>query len=317
MKRSGRLSVLRPLALARAELLLTKKRYMGLLKLDLPDDCDAVDRFLVGTHSELSRFEQAAQLETTPHIVQCWRKKLYDRGLIDPAFRASHVPITDAETRAVAGLFADGWSWRAIATMREISISRVQHILQRAGATNQTPRARRIGAVQLCALFGLSRAETTRWVIRGWLPDYRIHQASGARFGWDLDDVITVIRNRETWMAWSPAQITDPQLRALAEHERRAAGGVWLQQCEIAALLNIDPHTLRRWTQEHDLFADATRQRWSGAIYLWLSDAAQAELAGLAVRRYAPGSDLHRWTTNAMRSKLAARFGRRRQAAAD
>lgn len=315
-KPAGRPSVLRPLANERAAQLLTKKRYITLQKLDLPGDCDAVDRFLVGTHSDLDGRDQATLLGVSRGLLQIWRRKLYDRGLLDPARRASHIPISDAEMLAVAGLFRDGWSWRAIALMREITVSRVQHILERAGVTARDPRARRIGAVEICALFGLSRIEPTRWVARGWLPDYRIQQAPGARHGWDLDDVIAVIRNRATWLAWSPAQVSDPQLRALAERERRTAGGAWFHLARVAALLNINVATLRLWSQGDNLFADVPRQRWSGAICLWLTDQQQAELAGLAVRGYEPGSDIHRWAANAMRPKLAARFGRCQQAAA-
>lgn len=318
MKRSGRLSVLRPLALARAELLLTKKRYMGLLKLDL-SDCDAVDRFLVGTHSDLNGIAQAAALGVSHGLVHYWRKKLTARGLLDPTQRAVGRPVTDAEVEVAARLYRRGYSKRAIAAMREISHHRVCWLLKRAGVTTATPREQpALGARAVSRLFGLDpdRVVMWRWVQYGWLPDYRVVTRPGSSYRWDWDDVIALIRNRDSWPGWAPTQITDPGLRALAERERRAAGGAWHEQSEIAALLGLNASSLRRWEADYRLWSGLPRRPWGGATLVWLTDQQQADLAGRALIPSAPGSFEHRRRATALKTYLIAAYGVHQQVTA-
>ncbi len=319
---TGRPSWVRPVALAHAERLLAQKRYASLRHAPLPADLDAVSRFLVGTHEDLTGRQQAAALGVSHSAVHYWRGALARRGLIAPERRAGRPPITDPEAQAAARLWCAGYSHRAIAAMREISASRVPALLARAGVTPETPRTRpALDAARLIVLFGLDRrrADVVRWVAYGWLPDYRAHAASGAAYRWDMDDVVALVRNRESWVGWAPSQITDPQLRALAERERRAARGAWHSQAEIAALLGLDPSTLRRWQHEDGLLVGLPERRWGGARLWWLTESQRAHLAGLSVGHHRRLSYAHRLAAIALRPRLAAAYGRPApcQAAAD
>ena len=220
----GRPSALRPVALANATELLRSRRYTSLRTLSLPDDLDDVDRWLIGTHHELRMDEQARALGVTYAIVSYWRVGLSRRGLLDARMRAGNAPITAAEADAIARLYRDGYSRLSIAALREISMGRVVAALEKAGALG-APRLVRLNAARVSALLGIGRADVLRWVARGWLPDYRVRNVPGARHAWDLDDLVALVRNRDSWVAWSPAQITSTELRAwLSASAGRPAG---------------------------------------------------------------------------------------------
>lgn len=313
--------VRRPAARLRAEQLLAKRRYAGLQKLDLPDGCDVVDRFLVGTHSDLAAPQQAEALGVPVSSVHTWRKALYERGLLRREETATHARIAPAEAEAIARLWSEGWSRCAIAAARDIHESRVVRALRHVGVAPFAPRRRWLGTADVRQIFGVEDGAVHRWVACGWLPDIRPVAGAALHFQWAMDDLVALVRNRASWVAWEPPQIADAQLRRLAEHERRAARGRWFQMQEVARLLGIAAGNLSTWRTRYALFDDLPAGAWVRGRYVWLADAqiAQLEAWGADVRRHRPGSDAHRWAANALKHRLIAAYGRPEtyQAAAD
>lgn len=306
----------RPAAVARAEALLATMR-RGQRRNTIPG-LDALDTYLIATHSDLTVPQQAAALGSSRGLLHYWRKQLYDRGLLDRQLRASHTPLTDAEAQAIAGLWHDGWSRAAIAAARDIAESRVARALLRAGVTGVTPRRVTLRLVDLGRIFTIDAQSIGYWLREGWLVDNRPLSRPGSPHSWDYDDLIALIRTRDSWVAWAPTQIADPQLRRLAEHERAAADGAWFAMSMIADILGIALSTLSTWRTRLGLFAALPAYRWAGSRFVWLtrSQAAELEAWGADVRRHRPGANAHRWAANALQQRLTATYGHSRSTSA-
>jgi hypothetical protein len=310
-KRTGRPPLTRRRALPRAaELLAALPPAAQTYAAERCPDGDAIDRYLVATHAELTMVQQAERLAVHRTAVNKWRIILAGRGLIRPDERAGQRPISLAESTAIARLFRSGLPATAIASAREISLARVNRVLLRAGAAPYAPRAAPLSATGVSAIFGVHRCIPQGWARRGWLPDLRHRSYRGVRHAWTRGDLVEFVRNRETWIAWDVAQITDAELRQVAARARREAGGAWYQQEEIAALLGVKATNFCYWLSEAPLLARLTMQAYSGGRYYWLSDADRDALEhqGDALER-ARIAGRSRHASAELRAWLLATFG--------
>ena len=161
-------------------------------------DLDALDRYLIATHDELSGSEQARRLGVQPATAKRWREALYRRGLLDRA-TSPYARTTPRERQAIARLYADGHSAPAIAAMRGRNIYRVVRSLRRtpppAGA------APGLKAEQVAELFQVHRETVYEWIAAGWLGS--VHSGGkGRAHRVYRDDLLVFIRNRESWVSW-------------------------------------------------------------------------------------------------------------------
>jgi hypothetical protein len=89
----------------------------------------------------------------------------------------------------------------------------LDQLKRKAGLPAYSPRQRTYSAEQLAGLFGLHPVIVQSWVRRKWLPDLRHRNFRGVRHCWSRHDLITFVRDRRTWIAWDPPQITDAELK--------------------------------------------------------------------------------------------------------
>lgn len=275
---------------------------------------NAIDAYLILTHSTLTLREQVRQLRSSEDFVNRRRRKLYAEGRIRKAERASHAPVTEAEIAAVRRLWDAGLTSYEIAAARTVTRHRITEILRRAGITAaDRPRREEYGRPDLRALFQVDDTTIRAFTARGWLPDSRLVPKGGAHARYTRADILAFLRNRETWVAWEPRQITDPQMRRVAEMERAAAGGRWWQFRELYAALGVDETTLNLWARRYRLFGDREIANWGGAgkfVWLTAAEAAQIEAMGAGVRTAGRvGSDVRKRAASAMRERLVAQFG--------
>jgi len=230
----------------------TDRRFRAARRIPLPDGCDDLDRFLVAAYPVITVRDLANLLGVSEKAVQRYLAPLRARGLIQPTARCYNPVVSDADRATVAALVAQGYSKRIIAEILGVSLARIRGITEDLGivAQSQRPRPTPYGTREVAQMFCVTRPTILRWFARGWLPDLR---PPGARrpaitCWWDMDDLVAFVRDRRTWAAWSPATITDPTLRAIAEQARREAGGQWMDRIEIARHLGISPASLKNWS---------------------------------------------------------------------
>lgn len=240
---------------------------------DLPADPDAmIDTFLVWTHSNLSKIAQAEVLGVTRGVVKQRRRHLYDAGRIDPNDRAYRPPITDAAAESIRRLYAAGYSRESIVALQQASEYRVDTSLYRRGP--RPARAEYFGKSQVAELFGVTRFIVDEWIALGWLPCAKSQpERRSSWHRWLRADLAEFIRNRATWVAYHERQITDPELRRLAELERAQAGGRWVTRKEIAHALGVTPSTIKHYASELGYLADwPTTTTYGKTFYYWLRD---------------------------------------------
>jgi len=163
------------------------------------------------------------------------------------------------------------------------------------------------GRGEVARLFGVDDAIPAIWQKRGWLP--RTHNGAGAAQqadeqrreyeAWrsELEPSFVSVRdedqsvkpgrmaaylitdtaieaflaNRATWYAWSPASITDPAWKALAETLRAQTTERWLTTEEVADRLGVVVGTVHMWHQKG--WTDGlTVVRYGTHLYWWSED---------------------------------------------
>lgn len=133
-----------------------------------------------------------------------------------------------------------------------------------------TKRPTVLTAHEITRILGLGCSKiVTRWIARGWLTATG-RQAVGrtTRQIWAVqwDDLMTFLRNRATWMAWNPAQISDADLRAVCS-ALRADQPRWLSVGDVAERYCVGAGTVGQWIRKGWL--KTTRY---GNHYIWEAD---------------------------------------------
>lgn len=269
---------------ARAELARLTAKRTG--RRTIPPDADPIDAYLELTHDTLTMQQQAEALGVSRHTLCQWRRRLYADGRLSTERRAGMTRVGPDELRAIAGLWARGMSAAGIAEARGISVNRVEYCLMRSGAYGR-PRVELITAKDVSRLFGISDAIVHRWIDRGWLPITRQGRSDRASpYGWARDDLEAFILNRDTWVAWGPAQIADLAMRERARAARASANGAWHQHSSVFLRLGVNPQTGSRTWVPAGLFGDRPETRYGSGRYVWLTtnEAALIERLGAPLR---------------------------------
>jgi DNA-directed RNA polymerase specialized sigma24 family protein len=261
-----------------------------------------VDRYLIATADEPNT-AQAAALGVSPHCISDWRRKLVARGLITRR-AGGYTHISDRERRAICGLFLDGYSLRKIAELREIPVSRVEHALDGA-QVRAASRAPRYTAAAVARLLGVQVHTVSAWARLGWLPEARssIDSPRGGRahFGFTRADLFAFAAGRESWVAWEPGQVGDPDLAAYARLQRQAAGGRWWSRGELAALIGVSLPGACRYVLA-GLFDGCPQAAYGNKDFVWLTTAEARAIEAMPAPRL---------------PHLRAHFGPRQAIAAD
>lgn len=162
---------------------------------------------------------------------------------------------------------------------------------------------------EVARLFGVNDKTAVYWQKRGWLPRKRNGASSIERQRQDrvgfrvffkevtgfeanetpsepfrpgkhsaylitLDAIHAFIENRDTWVAWEPAQIADESLRAYAQELRQLADGHWLTTAEVAARLGYSSKTVCYWRYAQYMHAVRT-VKYGSAVFFWSADLEQ------------------------------------------
>lgn len=109
--------------------------------------------------------------------------------------------------------------------------------------------------VQVAQLLGLSCSKIVAgWINRGWLK--ACNAAQVPRVIWRIQklDLLDMLAQPSTWMAWSPESITDPELQQWAT-ELRAGQSPWLSVGEVAKRYHVAATTVNQWIARGVLLA--------------------------------------------------------------
>lgn len=209
--------------------------------------------------------ERAAELRDVPVVL---RRRLLPR-LKRPAKvrreRLRYRGWSSAELEMLRTGYELGESNAQIARRLERSPVAVKVKAKRLGL--RTVNRRTVTAREIANLLGLGCAKTVaRWIAADGLE--ALNGGTRAKPIWRVrwDDLLSFLRRRDRWMAWDPARITDPALRAWAA-ELRSGPGRWLTPGEVARRCHVDRNVPNAWIARGEL--PATRY---GNWWIWSED---------------------------------------------
>lgn len=163
-----------------------------------------------------------------------------------------------------------------------------QRRLQRFRRTDPTWRTAR----EVAAIFGLGCSKSVaRWIDLGWLSA-KAGPSCGPNVKHWIEELslVTFIENPETWVAWTPDRITDPDWREMATTAR--GGVVYLSPGQVGDRFGVQPSAVNNWI--HDGQLPATR--W-GNWWIKESDLAgfvppyERSKTGISPRRFTDDED--------------------------
>lgn len=123
-------------------------------------------------------------------------------------------------------------------------------------------------ANELARLFGISPVTPRRWIREGYLA--AVHAGPQKFYAITPTDVQAFIRQRDTWMLWTPARMTDSVLQLQAYWHRAVSGGRWYSTLDLAARYHYSQRTVCLWIAESRLPAIRRFQQ----AYVWSGDLA-------------------------------------------
>jgi hypothetical protein len=250
-------------------------------------DREAIDQFLILSHGELPLNDQAAYIGLSAHGIKARRRRLYREGRIVETERANCPTLEETDREEIRRLYANGYSQRAIAAMRQIGPERVRRLVK------GVRRAPALLMTDIERIFGVSDTTAGDWVRRGWLPEERTNpENSRSHYRFTRADLFEFAANRHTWPAWQPAQVNDPELRAFAELQRQSAGARWWSVKELALYWGVTRDTMHSYISWGYL-SDAGERRttYGRACYYWFREPPPITHQRPAKRRRAIAAD--------------------------
>lgn len=192
--------------------------------------------------------QQAKGLRVPLSRVRGIRARLLRDGAVDPAARAGHRPWTERELMTAAAQLQGGANIDRVARRLGRAKRALLRRLETAGYTLTELTATVYNQNQVAALFGVTLHVIRRWTRAGLLR----HERTAARqphYRIARRHIVTFIGDYRTWMLWAPAQITDPELRALAAQVRAQSPYRWLTLAEVARRYGVDETAAGLWLQ--------------------------------------------------------------------
>jgi transposase len=211
---------------------------------------------------ELPIAVQSKRIGIAAGTIQNYRSALIQAGLIPPKRRIT----TASDAARMRRLYVQGYSIKAIAPRVGMNRKHCGSVLR--GAM----RAETWTANQIKRLFMVSIATVRWWRDRDWLPLVTSDAyTSGSPQRADRAMLARFVHVREAWPSYAPGQISDPALRAIAEHARRHAGGHWASVPELAAAAHLDRDSLTQRLR-HGWLADWPQVYYGRFRFVWWAD---------------------------------------------
>lgn len=225
----------------------------------------AIDWFLVLSHSQMTARQQAAYLGIS---VDRRRRRLYRAGRITLQDRYIPPKLTPERRAAITSLFyEDGYSLTGVADRCNISARVVGKVV----CEEHRSRAPFVMTPEVSRIFTITENTVRIWIAYGWLPASKSSDGARAHYRWQRADLFDFVRNPATWIAWQPTQITDPELRNVAELARSAVRGRWWTIKEIAAHHNnLAVTTLLTYVLNNKYLNDVAQTRYGRARFFWI-----------------------------------------------
>jgi hypothetical protein len=144
-------------------------------------------------------------------------------------------------------------------------------------------------------LLGIGCAKTVvGWIEKfHWLEGKRSGAQTIHRISWA--SLLAMLKNRMTWMAWSPAKIADPTMREWAT-EMRQGKGYWISAGDIGRRFGVGPYTAQTWIERGDFVKGDTVVKY-GNWWFW-SEAVEGYAPPFMRRKPRPSEHIHemsRW----------------------
>lgn len=231
-------------------------------------DRAAIDWFLILSHGELTARQQSETLQLSLNGIKRRRQRLYQAGRISRHDRRISPALSPRRKADIARLYyEDGYSLTGVAARCGISTRYAEKII----AQERRPRAPFLLTPEVARIFGVTENTIRLWITYGWLPAFKSSDGARAHWRWQRADLFDLVRDRRSWVAWHPAQITDPELRAFAELTRNAAGGRWWTTKQVAAYHGVAANTILTYVLDGDYLSDAECIRFGRARFFWLT----------------------------------------------
>lgn len=232
----------------------------------------AEEQHIIQTFATHTAREQAEALGVCYERVVRLRGRLAREGKIDFRQRCHRRPWSTDEDNLLCDMIQEGKSLRAIArklgrTETAVLIrAKREHggmtWLKNAWFAPMTLR-------DVARLFGLSCSKRAAWWIQqGWLRGTRHGRRRGYTWRVSQGAILDFLVVREVWMAWDPALMTDPDLRAEAVRLRAEAGGHWIKLATWAKDRGFSVKTGYKWVGAGLLSGVKYNNHW----YIWSAD---------------------------------------------
>lgn len=197
------------------------------------------EAFLINTFADLSPHEQAEQLKRSHRSVATRRSNLIIAGRLDPRQRKGRRLWSAEEDARLVELLANGLSFVRIASVLRRTHGSVAQRSRLLGGTTLLRRPRNGHQVrtahEIAILFGVSGPQVRAWIKAKWLKASRISRKRCSPYLITDTALMDFITRRNSWFAWKPERIIDPDWREMATWERRRARGNWLTTAQAAA----------------------------------------------------------------------------------
>lgn len=244
---------------------------------------DALKAWVVATYQHLTAREQAEMLGMVYDNLITLRGRLAKAKLLDFSKRAYQPRWSPEELEAVAEQYAGGKSVRAVARRSGRSATAIGLKLKRAHGSRRhfRDKARKVFTLRdLCRIFSLDHRTIKQFWDREWLTGKK---ASRPREPWVFRaaDIEHLLKCRESWIAWSPEQVTDPAWKQRALLVRHAATGHWVKLADWCRAHHYDVGTGNQWVAKGLL----RTAKWQNHHYVWSAEMAAFTPPGELPRR--------------------------------
>ena len=221
------------------------------------------ERALLLTWSQqgISLAEQARRLCRPVSNLAGTRRQLIRASQISVQPRPPRRAWTAADRELLGQLIDTGHSYDAIA--EKLGRSRKAIILECKRRNRRLLNTRALmTAREVAELLGKPCSKTvSRWIALGWLKARNAGTPERPLWRIALDDLWTFLENPNTWMAWQPVTIADPDLRGWAL-ELRQDQPRWLTVGEVAQRYHVVQQTVNQWIEKAELKAVKYGNHW-------------------------------------------------------
>jgi hypothetical protein len=244
---------------------------------------EAVKDWVVATYEHLTARAQAEMLGMNYGNLVALRGRLAKAKRIDFSKRAYQPRWSPEEVEAASEQYADGKTVRALARRGERTATAIALKLRRQHGSRRDLRdkARRVFTLRdVCRIFALDHRAIKQFWDRGWLTGKK---ASRPREPWVFraSDIEHLLGCRDSWIAWSPEQLTDGACKQRALLARHRAPGHWVKLADWCREHHYDVGTGNQWVAKRLL----RTAKWQNHHFVWSTEIAQFIPPGQLPRR--------------------------------